>query len=406
MAKSVGCDFVLVGHSERRELFGETDELVGLKTRAILGAGSEPSCASASPRRNTTRVSCATCARAARRRARERFRGGNGARRRRHRVRTRVGHRHGAHATPAIAQSVHAFVRGWVRSTFGDAAADAVIIQYGGSVKPDSVDELMQCPDVDGCLVGGASLSADAFARIFEFNANPGGPAKLFAEEVAEVKNQLGESPVWDVANQTLWWVDAPGKALWSWDLVHDPVKAEMGEIVGFVALRANGTLLLGLDQSGIIAYDPRTRAKEILADFEPGLNTVPTTRASIGSVTSWWVRTTTTGARTRRRSGPCGRCPRNPRPRERARLQDSMLQRHVLHPGRSHHVLLRFPHATHLLLRLRTPTGPHQPTSALRASQRHGRVPRRRPVRRRRVPVGRHLRRVQGDSHLARRRR
>ena len=151
-----------------------------------------------------------------------------------------------------------------------------MIIQYGGSVKPDSVDELMQCPDVDGCLVGGASLSADAFARIFGFNANPDGPAKLFAEEVAEVKNQLGESPVWDVANQTLWWVDAPGKALWSWDLVHDPVKAEMGEIVGFVALRANGTLLLGLDQSGIVAYDPRTRAKEILADFEPGLNTRP----------------------------------------------------------------------------------------------------------------------------------
>jgi len=143
-------------------------------------------------------------------------------------------------------------------------------------VKPDSVDELMQCPDVDGCLVGGASLQADAFARIFGFDASPPGPVKLWAEEVAETKMQLGESPVWCAESRTLYWVDAPGKALWSWDLVHDPIKAEMGEVCGFVALRANGTLLLGLDQSGIVAYDPRTRAREVLAAFEPGRNTRP----------------------------------------------------------------------------------------------------------------------------------
>ena len=65
------------------------------------------------------------------------------------------------------------------------------------------------------------------------------GPAKLWAEEVAAVKNELGESPVWDAVSQTLHWVDAPGKTLWSWDLVHDPVKAEFGEVLGFVALRA-----------------------------------------------------------------------------------------------------------------------------------------------------------------------
>lgn len=277
MAKSVGCDFVLVGHSERRELFGETDELVGLKTRAILDAGLRAVvCIGESKAQYDEGLVRDVCS--------EQLAGALASVSAEEMARGDVIIAYepvwaigtGLTATPAIAQSVHAFVRGWVRSTFGDAAADAVIIQYGGSVKPDSVDELMQCPDVDGCLVGGASLSADAFARIFGFNANPDGPAKLFAEEVAEVKNQLGESPVWDVANQTLWWVDAPGKALWSWDLVHDPVKAEMGEIVGFVALRANGTLLLGLDQSGIVAYDPRTRAKEILADFEPGLNTRP----------------------------------------------------------------------------------------------------------------------------------
>ena len=73
----------------------------------------------------------------------------------------------GLTATPAIAQSVHAYIRSWIRARFGVEAAATVRIQYGGSVKPDSVDELMQCPDVDGCLVGGASLSADAFSRIF-----------------------------------------------------------------------------------------------------------------------------------------------------------------------------------------------------------------------------------------------
>lgn len=112
--------------------------------------------------------------------------------------------------------------------------------------------------------------------RIFGFNANPGGPLKLWAEEVAPVKNELGESPVWDSVGQQLHWIDAPGKALWSWDLVHDPVKREFGETLGFVALRANGTLLLGLSESGIVAHDPKTNAKEILTQFEPGLNTRP----------------------------------------------------------------------------------------------------------------------------------
>jgi hypothetical protein len=55
--------------------------------------------------------------------------------------------------------------------------------------------------------VGGASLSADQFSRIFGFNASPPGPTRLWAEEVAQCKNELGESPVWDVEANTLWWV-------------------------------------------------------------------------------------------------------------------------------------------------------------------------------------------------------
>ena len=75
----------------------------------------------------------------------------------------------GLSATPDIAQGVHFAIRSWLRQTYGDTVAEQVIIQYGGSVKPDTVDELMACPDIDGTLVGGASLSAKDFARICNF---------------------------------------------------------------------------------------------------------------------------------------------------------------------------------------------------------------------------------------------
>jgi triosephosphate isomerase len=72
-------------------------------------------------------------------------------------------------ATPEIAQSVHLAIRNYMRKTYGDAIADGVRIQYGGSVSPESVDNLMKCPDIDGALVGGASLTAASFARIAKF---------------------------------------------------------------------------------------------------------------------------------------------------------------------------------------------------------------------------------------------
>ena len=67
------------------------------------------------------------------------------------------------------AQEVHKFIRAKLASMYDQATADAVRIQYGGSVTPDSVDELMSMPDIDGCLVGGASLVGDKFARILNY---------------------------------------------------------------------------------------------------------------------------------------------------------------------------------------------------------------------------------------------
>ena len=75
----------------------------------------------------------------------------------------------GKTATPEIAQEVHAFVRGQLRSLFS-GAADAIRIQYGGSVKPENVAELMAQPDIDGGLVGGASLEPQSFASIVHFD--------------------------------------------------------------------------------------------------------------------------------------------------------------------------------------------------------------------------------------------
>ena len=72
----------------------------------------------------------------------------------------------GVTATPEQAEEAHAFVRGLVRDQFGEAVADKVRIQYGGSVKPDNVASLMAKPNVDGSLVGGASLKADGFAEL------------------------------------------------------------------------------------------------------------------------------------------------------------------------------------------------------------------------------------------------
>ncbi len=75
----------------------------------------------------------------------------------------------GRTATPAQAQEVHAAIRRLLDALLGHAAADSIRILYGGSVKPDNIGELMREPDIDGALVGGASLKADSFAAIARF---------------------------------------------------------------------------------------------------------------------------------------------------------------------------------------------------------------------------------------------
>ena len=78
----------------------------------------------------------------------------------------------GKTATPEIAQEVHGFIRQWLRDQYGVEVADGIRILYGGSVKPDNARELMSQPDVDGALVGGASLDAHNFVGIIKNTLN------------------------------------------------------------------------------------------------------------------------------------------------------------------------------------------------------------------------------------------
>jgi triosephosphate isomerase len=159
-----GCSHVIVGHSERRQHFGDTSETVGKKARAVLAAGLTPIiCVGETEAQRDAGQTEATVS----------------------------GQLDGAldglpaaqapgvvlayepvwaigtgrTATPAQAQEVHAHIRARLRARYG-SAADEIRIQYGGSVKPDNAENLIRQPDIDGALVGGASLKADDFAAI------------------------------------------------------------------------------------------------------------------------------------------------------------------------------------------------------------------------------------------------
>jgi triosephosphate isomerase len=157
--------YVIVGHSERRALFGQTDEDVARTARAIQAAGMLPIIcvgetldereAGATEDRVGSQARAALEAMSA----------------------EQVGDLvlayepvwaigTGRNATPEDASAVCGLLRGIVGELVGDEAAAAVRIQYGGSVKPSNAAELLSAPDVDGALVGGASLEADDFARI------------------------------------------------------------------------------------------------------------------------------------------------------------------------------------------------------------------------------------------------
>jgi triosephosphate isomerase len=164
----VGCRYVIVGHSERRQHFGDTDEGVGKKARAVLDAGLVPIiCVGESESERDAgqtfaRVDSQLAGALAQLGAGDLAQGMD---------RLVLAYEPvwaigtGRTATPAQAQEVHAHVRAWLSQRFGEVA-QRIRIQYGGSVKPGNAENLMRQPDIDGGLIGGASLEANDFVAI------------------------------------------------------------------------------------------------------------------------------------------------------------------------------------------------------------------------------------------------
>jgi len=168
MLKAAGCTYVIIGHSERRQYFGETDETVLKRTKAALEAGVKPIvCVGevlAEREAGKTNEVLAT-----------QFNGGIAGLSAQEFAQIVIAYEPvwaigtGKVATPEIAEDAHKVLRGLVEAKFGKAAADSVRILYGGSVKPDNVTGLMAQPDIDGALVGGAALKAEDFAGVVNF---------------------------------------------------------------------------------------------------------------------------------------------------------------------------------------------------------------------------------------------
>jgi triosephosphate isomerase len=168
MLKDAGCRHVIVGHSERRSLYGDTDEIVNRKVRAAIhfdlvpivcigetlaerDAGNEQKVVATQLERSLAELTVNDL------------------------LRIILAYEPvwaigtGRTASPEQAQQMHAFIRQWIALKFDPNAAQKLRIMYGGSVKPENISDLMREQDIDGALVGGASLEAESFARIVNY---------------------------------------------------------------------------------------------------------------------------------------------------------------------------------------------------------------------------------------------
>jgi triosephosphate isomerase len=168
MLVDAGCAYTIIGHSERRQYFGETDETVAKKTRSAVRGGLEAIvCVGESLAERDAGQAAEV--------VRRQVRGGLG-----ELTETDLSHiiiayepvwaiGTGRTATPEIAAEMHAEIRKILAEMYGANMAGAIRILYGGSVKPDNIAALMKREDIDGALVGGASLDAASFTSIIKY---------------------------------------------------------------------------------------------------------------------------------------------------------------------------------------------------------------------------------------------
>ena len=168
MLRDAGCTHVVLGHSERRQLFGESDEGVARKAKAAFGYGLTPIvCIGETLAERESSRTMEVVERQLERALRPLSHDEAAAAVIAYEPVWAIGT--GRNATPAQAQEVHQFVRKRVSASHGEPVAAAVRILYGGSVKPDNIGALMAEPDLDGALVGGASLTAESFLKIVHY---------------------------------------------------------------------------------------------------------------------------------------------------------------------------------------------------------------------------------------------
>jgi triosephosphate isomerase (TIM) len=163
MLKDAGCEYVIVGHSERRKYFHETDEMVNGKVKKALATGLKP-------------IMCVGETEEEREKGVTEYVVGLQVRKGLYGIESldditiayepvwAIGT--GKNATPEQAESVHAFIRHILSERHGDDQAEGVRILYGGSVAPDNIDRLIANKNIDGALIGGASLKSESFISI------------------------------------------------------------------------------------------------------------------------------------------------------------------------------------------------------------------------------------------------
>ena len=168
MLVSAGCSHVIIGHSERRLYFGDTDENVNKKIEAAIKHQLIPIfCVGESEKERESKDTFSVLDKQVKKGLKNFVVDDLETLVIAYEPVWAIGT--GKTATSDQAQEVHFFLRSMLKKSFGDLLADSIRILYGGSVKPNNINELMSMPDVDGALVGGASLNAETFSEIIHF---------------------------------------------------------------------------------------------------------------------------------------------------------------------------------------------------------------------------------------------
>ncbi len=168
MLVSAGCQYVIIGHSERRQYFGETDETVNKKIRAAIDTGLIPVfCVGETEQEREAGQTFSVLDKQVIKGLDNHFAKDLGSLVIAYEPVWAIGT--GKTATKEQAQEAHKYIRSLIDQNVDKKLAQSVRILYGGSVKPDNIAGLMQMPDIDGALVGGASLGAESFSKIVKF---------------------------------------------------------------------------------------------------------------------------------------------------------------------------------------------------------------------------------------------